>query len=112
MNLGKYSKLCEKTYFKRKGKVVNVVGLTIESNGPDAKLDDLCRIIVDEEEDRIKPEILNGSRRSRIAAGAGVKVQDVNQLIQKFNQTKKMLKKLIPNFEQVPANTGKRLKRK
>ena len=52
MNLGKYSKLCEKTYFKRKGKVVNVVGLTIESNGPDAKLDDLCRIIVDEEEDK------------------------------------------------------------
>ena len=62
-------------------------------------------------EERIKPEILNGSRRSRIAAGAGVKVQDVNILIQRFNQTKKMLKKLIPNFEQVPVNTSNRRKK-
>lgn len=52
MNLGKYSKLYEKTYYKRMGKVVNVVGLTIESNGPDAKLDDLCRIIIDEENEK------------------------------------------------------------
>ena len=47
MNLNKYDIVKQKTYFKRLGKVVNVVGLTIESNGPDAKLDDLCRIIVD-----------------------------------------------------------------
>lgn len=63
-------------------------------------------------EERQKPEILNGSRRQRIAYGAGVKVQDVNQLIQKFNQTKKMLKKIIPNFEQVPEYTGKRRRKK
>lgn len=49
VDLGKYKKVCEKSYFKRLGKVVNIVGLTIESNGPDAKLDDLCRIIIDEE---------------------------------------------------------------
>lgn len=48
-NFDKYKKACDKTYYKRLGKVVNVVGLTIESNGPDAKLDDLCRIIVDVE---------------------------------------------------------------
>ena len=48
----KYRKLKEKTYYKRLGKVVNVIGLTIESNGPDAKLDDLCRIVIDEETDR------------------------------------------------------------
>lgn len=59
-------------------------------------------------DERQKPEILNGSRRSRIAYGAGVKVQDVNLLIQRFNQTKKMLKKLIPNFEQVPENYTRR----
>lgn len=52
INLNKYKKVCEKTYFKRLGKVVNIVGLTIESNGPDAKLDDLCRIIVDSETDK------------------------------------------------------------
>ena len=49
MNLNKYNAVVQKSYFKRLGKVVNVVGLTIESNGPDAKLDDLCKIIVDEE---------------------------------------------------------------
>ena len=52
MNLHKYDAVKQKTYFKRLGKVVNVVGLTIESNGPDAKLDDLCRIIVDKDENR------------------------------------------------------------
>ena len=49
INLSKYNKLAEKSYYKRLGKVVNVIGLTIESNGPDAKLDDLCRIVIDEE---------------------------------------------------------------
>ena len=34
----------DQTYFKKLGKVVNVVGLTIESAGPDAKLGDICRI--------------------------------------------------------------------
>lgn len=41
----KYYGLLERTYEKRLGKVVKVVGLTIESIGPEAKLNDLCRII-------------------------------------------------------------------
>lgn len=44
-NFDKYKVLSEKTYFKKLGKVVNVVGLTIESAGPDAKLGDICNII-------------------------------------------------------------------
>lgn len=40
----KYKALLEEVFYKRLGKVVNVVGLTIESAGPDAKLGDLCRI--------------------------------------------------------------------
>ena len=52
MNFYKYDAVKQKTYFKRLGKVVNVVGLTSESYGPDAKLDDLCRIIVDKDENR------------------------------------------------------------
>ena len=43
----KYLQLTEKTYFNRLGKVVKIVGLTIESVGPDAKINDLCRIIID-----------------------------------------------------------------
>lgn len=44
INFRKYSKLVEQSFFKVKGKVVNVVGLTIESKGPSAKLGDICRI--------------------------------------------------------------------
>ncbi len=44
IDFGKYNKIVEQTFFKRMGKVVNVVGLTIESAGPDARLGDLCLI--------------------------------------------------------------------
>lgn len=43
-NAMKYRQLFDEPMYKRLGKVVNVVGLTIESAGPDAKLGDLCRI--------------------------------------------------------------------
>lgn len=45
----KYMNMAERTCFRSLGKVVNVVGLTIESAGPDARLGDLCRIIPGEE---------------------------------------------------------------
>ena len=48
-DLEKYSSLALEPLYKKYGKVVNVVGLTIESVGPDAKLNDLCRIIIDKE---------------------------------------------------------------
>ena len=50
-------------------------------------------------EERLKPEILNGSRRARIAKGAGVTVTEVNQLIKQFNETKKMVKSVMPAME-------------
>ena len=43
-NIQKYDTLKEKTYFKKLGKVVKIVGLTIESVGPDAILNDLCML--------------------------------------------------------------------
>lgn len=43
-------------------------------------------------EERKKPELLNGSRRRRIADGSGVEVRDVNQLIKQFREMKKMMK--------------------
>ena len=49
IDFSKYSKLADRSYFRRLGKVVNMVGLTIESAGPDAKLGDLCRIMPAEE---------------------------------------------------------------
>ena len=43
-------------------------------------------------QERVKPELLKASRKRRIAAGAGVSVQEVNQLLNQFEQTKKMMK--------------------
>ena len=43
----KYENLKKDTFFKKMGKVVNVVGLTIESAGPEAKLADICRIYLE-----------------------------------------------------------------
>lgn len=44
--------------------------------------------------ERISPNILNGSRRKRIALGSGTRVQDVNRLIKQFEESRKMMKKL------------------
>ncbi len=43
-------------------------------------------------EERRKPGILNGSRRQRIANGAGVKIVEVNQLLKQFQEMQKMMK--------------------
>jgi len=42
--------------------------------------------------ERTNPEILNGSRRNRIAKGSGTNIQEVNRLIKQFDQTRKMMK--------------------
>ena len=42
--------------------------------------------------ERAKPELLKASRKRRIAAGAGVSVQEVNQLLNQFEQTQKVMK--------------------
>ena len=51
--------------------------------------------------ERAKPDILNASRRKRIAAGAGVTVEDVNKLMKQYEQMKKM-------FKQMNNKNGKR----
>lgn len=51
--------------------------------------------------ERAKPDILNASRRRRIAAGAGVTVEDVNKLMRQYDQMKKM-------FKQMKTKGGKR----
>ena len=47
INFDKYQSVLNKTYFKKLGKVENVVGLTIESAGPDAKMGDMCRHLLE-----------------------------------------------------------------
>jgi signal recognition particle subunit SRP54 len=45
-------------------------------------------------EERRNPEMIKGSRRKRIAAGAGVKVQHVNQLVKQFGGMRKLMKQM------------------
>jgi signal recognition particle subunit SRP54 len=43
-------------------------------------------------QERARPELIKASRKRRIAAGAGVTVQEVNRLLNQFEQTQKMMK--------------------
>lgn len=45
-------------------------------------------------DERSNPAIINGSRRKRIALGSGSTIQDVNQLLKQFDQTRKVMKKM------------------
>ena len=46
--------------------------------------------------EREVPDLINGSRRRRIAAGSGTSVADVNRLLKQFFQTQKLMKQFIP----------------
>lgn len=50
-------------------------------------------------EEKRKPSIINPSRKRRIAAGSGVKVEDVNRLLKQFEQMQKMMKKFGGKFK-------------
>ena len=54
--------------------------------------------------ERAKPSIINPSRKRRIAAGSGTKVEDVNRLLKQFEQMQKMMKQM--------GNMGKKGKRR
>jgi signal recognition particle subunit SRP54 len=62
-------------------------------------------------EERVHPDLINGSRRRRIAAGSGSELHAVNQLLNQFKQVQKMMKQLgsgrVPkNPFQMFGNTG------
>lgn len=62
-------------------------------------------------EERAKPTLLNGSRRKRIADGCGMSIQQVNQLIKRYNETRKQVKKMMAAMNQ-PGKKGKRGRRR
>ena len=65
-------------------------------------------------QERRKPDLLNGSRRQRIAKGSGVKLADVNQLLKQFQQMQKVMrmmkggnqKKLMRQMEAMKGKGG------
>lgn len=65
-NFDRYLQLADRNYYTKLGKVEKVVGLTIESVGPDAKLNDLCRIIIDRTRDEFVMAEVVGFREKRL----------------------------------------------
>ena len=67
-------------------------------------------------QERLNPDLLNASRRQRIAAGAGVTVTDVNNLMKKFTEMRKMVKKMVTGQEEKkskrPRKGGNKKKKK
>lgn len=61
-------------------------------------------------EERSHPEILNGSRRARIAKGSGTNVQEVNKLIKQFDETRKMMRMMTTGggVKQMSRNVRRR----
>ena len=67
-----------------------------------AKIEAIIRSMTLEE--RRSPNIIDGSRRRRIAAGSGTNVQDINRLLNQFQQMKKMMKRMSKIAGTLPTN--------
>ncbi len=61
-------------------------------------------------EERRNPGLINGSRRKRIAAGAGVRVQHVNQLVKQFDQVRKLMKQMATGKMPDPQQLMKQMR--
>ena len=98
---------------KKMGSMKKVLGMLPGMGQLRQQLDDFDEREIDRTEaiirsmtpgERRNPRILNGSRRLRIARGAGMTVTDVNQLVQRFDQASKMMKTVARGG--VPALPG------
>ncbi len=88
---------------KKMGGIASVMGMMPgmskfkikESDFDEKKVERIKAIILSmTPREREKPEIINSSRKKRIAAGSGTSVQDINQLLKQFDQTKLMMKQV------------------
>ena len=88
---------------KKMGGIASVMGMMPgmskfkikESDFDERKVERIKAIILSmTPREREKPEIINSSRKKRIAAGSGTSVQDINQLLKQFDQTKIMMKQV------------------
>ncbi len=52
--------------------------------------------------ERVEPAIINSSRKKRIASGSGTSVQEINQLLKQFEQTKQLMKQLKSGKRRLP----------
>ncbi len=87
---------------KKMGSLKSVLSMIpgMDKQVRDADIDDRQMLRVEAiiksmtKKERAKPEIINASRRRRIAAGCGLTVEDVNRLLRQYEQMKKMFKQM------------------
>jgi len=87
---------------KKMGSISSLLGMIpgIGSQLKNAQIDDNAFVKIEAiinsmtKLERISPKILNGGRRKRIAVGSGTSIQDVNRLLKRFNEMKKMVTKM------------------
>src|SRR6185369_6761589 len=101
---------------KRMGPLQNVLGMLpgMPKELKNAEIDDreigrieaIIRSMTPEE--RRKPEIINGSRRSRIARGSGVTTNEVNNLLKQFKQVQQMMKGMPGVGRKMKGKKGKK----
>ena len=108
--------LAQMAQLRKMGNLDQLVGMIPGMNRgalKDAKIDekDLARIeaIVRSMtmKERTYPEIINASRKKRIAAGSGTSVEDVNRLLKQFDQMLKMMKQFSGNGKQAKKMLGR-----
>jgi signal recognition particle subunit SRP54 len=107
---------------RRMGPLSNVLGMLPGMGGAmkelrganmdEGELDRLEAIILSmTPQERVRPEIIKGSRRKRIARGAGTTVQAVNQLTKQFGQMQKLMKQLaegrMPSPESIARSASR-----
>ncbi|MBS0662139.1 MAG: signal recognition particle protein [Verrucomicrobia bacterium] len=113
--------LAQMQQVKKMGSMQSILGMMPGMSGVDigpgaekqlARTEAIIRSMTKQE--RLKPEILNGNRRQRIAKGSGVKIVEVNQLLKQFQQMQKMMKmmkgggakKMMRQFEAMRGRGG------
>ena len=87
---------------KKMGSLTNVMGMLpgVTKEMKNAQISDDMLTVTEAiirsmtTEERRKPEIINGSRRTRIAKGSGTQVSDVNKLVKQFSEMQKMMKRM------------------
>ncbi len=102
---------------KKMGSLESVMAMVPGMSGKDVKVDEdmLVRteaiILSMTKKERDNPDIINSSRKKRIAKGSGTSVEEVNRLLKQFDQMKKLMKQMSSGkFKGFGGFGGKRMK--
>ncbi|MFC4805493.1 signal recognition particle protein [Filifactor villosus] len=106
--------LAQMQQIKKMGPLKNILEMIpgMPKNLGDAEIDDKALVRIEAiiqsmtKKERSNPDIINASRRKRIANGSGTSIQEVNKLLKQFNEMKKMMKKLGPMAKNMKGKKG------